>query len=248
MKPMLIAANWKMNKNYSEAFEYVRELRESFTAKKDRQIVVCPPFISLSAFKQFKIELNRVGIFYGAQNCHWETSGAFTGEVSASMLHNEGCGYCIVGHSERRTQFKETEEEIAKKVKAVQDADLIPILCIGETEAERARGETIDILAYQMREGLSRRVTGKQVVVAYEPVWSIGTGNVPFMGEIKDIHEFIRKKCVEFLGEDLGNRTSILYGGSVNPQNAKEIEEVANVNGFLIGGASLKVESLLAIY
>jgi len=244
MKSLLIAANWKMNKTPEEAMAFIKEFKPAFKPKDGRDILFCPSFLSLTVFKQ---EFNGTPIAYGAQNCHYQPSGAFTGEVSTSMLKSLGCTYCIVGHSERRTLFKETSEEVGKKVKALEDQDIIAIACVGETDLERSKGLALQVVEDQLQAIFHYHTPGKKIVIAYEPVWAIGTGKVATTQEIDEVHKHIRRKLEAKLGP-AGQKVPILYGGSVNPQNSKEIESVGDVNGFLIGGAGLKVASLLEIY
>lgn len=240
----LVAANWKMNKTPEETMAFVKEFKTAFKPKSGREILFFPSFLSLPVFKQ---EFGETPIAYGAQNCYHQSSGAFTGEVAPAMLKAYGCRYALVGHSERRTLFKETNDDVAKKVKALEDAGLTALACIGETEAERAQGKTLKVVEEQLVAALSQHATDKKIIIAYEPVWAIGTGKVATLSEIAEVHSFIRKKLVAVLGA-AGETVAILYGGSVNPQNAKDIEGVDGVNGFLIGGASLKVSSLMDIY
>lgn len=229
-----------MNKTPEEAMAFVKEFKSAFKPKIGRDIIFLPSILSLAVFKQ---EFNGTPITFGAQNCHFEASGAFTGEVSAGMLKSMGAKYCLVGHSERRHIFKETDADLAKKVKALQEQDITPILCVGETEAEKNKGETLSRVESQVELGLASHKKGAPLVIAYEPVWSIGTGKVPTLQDIQQVHAHIQK----VLGK-VGVSAPILYGGSVNPQNSKELEGLQEVNGFLIGGASLKVPSLLEIY
>jgi triosephosphate isomerase len=244
VKPLIVAANWKMNKTPEETMAFIKDFKNSFNPKPSREIIFFPSFLSLPVFKQ---EFSLTPISYGAQNCYHQVSGAFTGEVSPAMLKSYGCGYCLVGHSERRTLFKETNEDVAKKVKALQENGITPMVCIGETLEERTQGRTLKIVEEQLKAALSEHTSGKKIMIAYEPVWAIGTGKVATLDEINDVHNFIRKNLVSIIGAD-GQAVPVLYGGSVNPQNAKDIESVKEVNGFLIGGASLKVPSLLEIY
>lgn len=245
MKFMMIVANWKMNKSVHEAGQFIIDFKAAFEAKPNREMVICPNFLCIPMFKQ---EFSNSEINIGAQNCHSEAAGAFTGETSASMLKSAGCGYCIVGHSERRTLFNEKNDDVSKKIRAIQNEGLIPIACVGETEGERARGDTLGVIAEQVNAILEAHVPDKKLIIAYEPVWAIGTGKVATIADIHQVHRFIREKLIKRLGTVVGNSIVILYGGSVNPQNAKEIEGIVDVSGFLVGGASLKVSTLLDIY
>jgi len=182
----------------------------------------------------------------GGQDCHAEPSGAFTGDISAEMLADLGAKAVIVGHSERRTLHKETDAEVHAKAQAAWRAGLTAIVCIGETRAEREAGKTLEVLGRQLGASLPDGVTAANLVIAYEPVWAIGTGLTPTTGDVAQAHEFIRQRIVERHGA-AGNAVRILYGGSVKPSNAKELVAVANVNGALVGGASLKAEDFLGI-
>ena len=240
----IVAANWKMNKTPKETLEFIKEFQLQFKPIQGRDIQFFPSFLSLPTFQQ---EFGKMQIKYGAQNCHAQNSGAFTGEVSAAMLKEYGCTTCLVGHSERRTLFGETNQDVALKSKALQTAGLTPMVCIGETAAQRTQGQTLSIVAEQLGAVLEQIDLQAPFVVAYEPVWAIGTGKVPTLDEITEVHQFLRQQLVQKMG-DLGKTIPLLYGGSVNSQNARDIESVPEVNGFLIGGASLKVASLLEIF
>ncbi len=247
MKKYLIAGNWKMNKNISESVEFIKMFCENFEGEDDNvKVLVCPPFTSLAAVYK---EIDGKGIYLGAQNCHWESKGAFTGEISPDMLKSTGCEYVIIGHSERRAMFCETDDNINKKIHAVLQHSMIPILCIGETLEQRQAGETFDVLKEQLDVGL-KDVTDEQIkkiVIAYEPVWAIGTGVAATLEQIDEAHNRIREMLVNKFGPN-ANDTIIQYGGSVNEKNSKEIFKLDNVNGALIGGASLIVEKFIAIY
>lgn len=240
----VVAANWKMNKTPEETMSFIKDFKNVFRPKENREILFFPTYLSLPVFK---FEFGETPIRYGAQNCYYQTSGAFTGEVSPAMLASYGCRYCLVGHSERRTLFKETNDDVAKKIKALEDQGIVALVCIGETEAERLSSQTLKVVEAQLNAALSLHAPSKELLVAYEPVWAIGTGKVASTSDIKEVHQFLRKMLVNKLGEE-GRNIALLYGGSVNAQNAKEIESIENVNGFLVGGASLKVPSLMEIY
>ncbi len=244
MNRFLVAANWKMNKTSTETAEFLREFKEKFQARDHRDIIFFPTALSLSQFQEAHLPSP---IAYGGQNCLSQPSGAFTGEISAPLLASYGCQFCLVGHSERRTLFGETDADVAKKVKAIQEAGLIPMVCIGETEKQRLAKETLAVVQRQMTEALALALTDKPIAFAYEPVWAIGTGLVPTVAEIAEVHTFLRQLLVQKRGNS-GENIPLLYGGSVNSQNARDIDSVKEVNGFLIGGASLKVASLLEIY
>jgi triosephosphate isomerase len=206
-------------------------------------LMICPPGTLIMTFAQVaagsKIEI-------GGQDCHAEPSGAFTGDISAEMLADLGAKAVIVGHSERRTLHKETDAEVRAKAEAAWRAGLAAIVCIGETRAEREAGHTLSVLGRQLDGSLPDGVTAARLVVAYEPVWAIGTGLTPTAADVAQAHDFVRKRIVERHGA-VGNAVRVLYGGSVKPSNAKELMAVANVDGALVGGASLKAEDFLGI-
>jgi len=227
MKP-LIAGNWKMN-GLSSSIEELKALKALFSgsAPDDRDILICPPATLLATFaKTFSNE----GILFGGQDCHQNESGAHTGDVSAQMLADLGAGYVIVGHSERRADHLESDLVVKDKATAALNAGITPIICVGETEKERKAGTHEDIVGRQLDGSLP--TTSEEIVVAYEPVWAIGTGLTPTNDDIEAMHSFIRTK--------VGVAVRILYGGSVKPANAYEILAILNVDGALVGGASLK--------
>jgi triosephosphate isomerase (TIM) len=225
---VLIAGNWKMFKGAGETAEFCRELRERSFEGVD--VVVCPPYVSLSAAVQL-LAGTEIGV--AAQNVHWERDGAFTGEISAAMLHELGVYGAIVGHSERRQYFGETDETAAKRVRAALDEGLFVIACVGETEHERERGETEDVLRRQV----SAFESDEQLVIAYEPVWAIGTGKTATPELAQDAHAFV-KSLID---------APVLYGGSVKPENASALLAQPDVDGALVGGASLDLDSFAAI-
>jgi triosephosphate isomerase (TIM) len=238
----LIAGNWKMNGlggSLSE-IEAVGAAVEKKTPGAD--ILICPPATLIA--RAVDAARNRVPI--GGQNCHAEVSGAFTGEVSAEMLRDAGARAVIVGHSERRQYFGETDAQVAAKAKAGWRAGLFSIVCIGEIESERDAGHAATVCSRQVRESVPAGADGDTTAVAYEPVWAIGTGRTPTNAEIGEIHAEIRAVLVEKLGE-VGRKIRILYGGSVKPSNAAEILAIPEVGGALVGGASLKASDFLAI-
>jgi triosephosphate isomerase len=240
----LIAGNWKMNGLRRSAVELQRIMAGAaeFAGKAD--LMVCPPATLVATFA----ELARGGtVAIGGQDCHAEASGAFTGDISAEMLADLGAKAVIVGHSERRTLHKETDAEVRAKAQAAWRAGLTAIVCIGETRAERDAGQTLDVLRRQIEGSLPDGATGANLVVAYEPVWAIGTGLTPTAKDVADAHAFIRTRIGERHGPPVGEAVRILYGGSVKPSNAKELMGVANVDGALVGGASLKAEDFLGI-
>jgi triosephosphate isomerase len=234
MKP-LIAGNWKMNGLSSSVLE-VQKLIGHFSGAMPSalEIAICPPATLIGLFAT---EFSDEGIAIGGQDCHPEASGAHTGEISAEMLADAGAAYVIVGHSERRADHGETNALVLAKARAARRAGLVPIICVGETEAERRAGREKDIVEVQLAESLPPGEP--EIVVAYEPVWAIGTGRTPTLEEIADMHLFIRRR--------VGEGVRILYGGSVKPSNAREILALANVDGALVGGASLKADDFAAI-
>jgi triosephosphate isomerase len=234
MKP-LIAGNWKMNGASSAVLE-VQKLIEQFSGAMPSalEIVICPPATLIGLFAT---EFSDEGIAIGGQDCHPKPSGAHTGDISAEMLADAGAAYVIVGHSERRADHGETNELVLQKAKAARRAGLTPIICVGETEAERRAGRERDIVEVQLAESLP--AGERDLVVAYEPVWAIGTGLTPTVDEIAEMHSFIRQQ--------VGEGMRILYGGSVKPSNAGEILKIPDVDGALVGGASLKADDFAAI-
>jgi triosephosphate isomerase len=242
----LIAGNWKMYGRRADgtalAAELARQARRSGDAELRCDIVICPPATLLSALTDI---LADSPVRLGAQDCHPLASGAHTGDISAAMLADAGCRYVIVGHSERRTQHGETDDAVRAKAEAAHTAGLIAIVCLGETEAQRAGGETLAVVDRQFRASLPAAATAANTVVAYEPVWAIGTGKVPTTAEIAAVHAQLRTLARDRVGN--GERLRLLYGGSVKPGNAAEILAIANVNGALVGGASLQAGGFWAI-
>jgi triosephosphate isomerase len=239
MKP-LIAANWKMNKDIKEADSFIKNFKNHIKNTKDTEIVICAPFTLLSELKRL---LNKSNIILGAQNMHFEKEGAFTGEVSASMLKDIGCEYVILGHSERRQYFNETDELINKKIKAALKNNLKPILCIGETLDQRDNNETLKVIERQLTSCLEGIDEVKNVAIAYEPIWAIGTGKTATPSQAEEIHKFIRELLTNVYNENISQKTRIIYGGSMKPENAKELLSMPNINGGLVGGASLDAKS-----
>ncbi len=246
MKKMLIAGNWKMNTNSFESAKLAEYILGGVMNKQLRSgVLVCPPFTSLQAVGE-AVRNSQVAL--GAQNCHWEASGAYTGEVSVSMLKHIGCSHIIIGHSERRTYFGETDESVNRKTKVVLENEMLPVVCIGETLEERQSGNTFSVLERQVRVGfggIDKSFAGS-VIIAYEPVWAIGTGLAATPEQVQEAHLFIRNTVVETLGGEASGNI-ILYGGSMNEKNAKTILELPDVNGGLIGGASLDPQKFLDI-
>jgi len=239
----LIAGNWKMNglKASTTEFDAMLAGAGAFAGKAD--LLVCPPATLLAAFAE---KARGKGVAVGAQDCHADASGAHTGDLSAEMLADAGASAIIVGHSERRAGHGESDALVRQKAEAAWRAGLTAIVCIGETRAQRDAGKTLDICGGQLKGSLPDGATSANLVVAYEPVWAIGTGLTPTTADVEQVHRFIRGVLADrFRGE--GPKIRILYGGSVKPSNAKELMAVANVNGALVGGASLKAADFLGI-
>src|SRR3954463_12955154 len=239
----LVAGNWKMNGLKASAAELGKVMQGAADLWTKVDLMICPPATLIITFAHVALG-SRIEI--GAQDCHAEPSGAFTGDISAEMLADVGAKAVIVGHSERRPLHKETDAEVRAKAQAAWRAGLTAIVCIGETRAEREAGHTLDVLGRQLAGSRPAGVTAARLVVAYEPVWAIGTGLTPTGADVAQAHEFVRKRIVDRHGA-AGNAVRILYGGSVKPSNAKELMAVANVDGALVGGASLKAEDFLGI-
>jgi len=246
MRTPLVAGNWKMNKTVAEARDLVANMAPKIREIAGVEKVLCPPFVSLVAVSSLLVGTD-IGL--GAQNMHWEAKGAFTGEVAANMV-KEFCGYVILGHSERRAYFGETDESVNKKVRAAQAADLTPIVCIGETLAQYEAGQTADVVSRQIRDGLTGTASdlAPRLVVAYEPVWAIGTGRASTRENAESvIRDVIRPALTTLFGADVAQAIRVLYGGSVTAANAAEYFASPEIDGALVGGASLKVDEFLAI-
>jgi triosephosphate isomerase len=239
MRKPLIAGNWKMYKTINEAIELVNNLKRELIDLEEADIAVCPAYTALSEVADLLIGSN---IKLGAQDVYWQEEGAFTGEVSSLMLKDVGCDYVIIGHSERRKYFFETDETVNKKIKAVQTKGLTPIFCVGETLEEREAQKTIDVVEQQLKGGL-KGLSGDDVlklVIAYEPVWAIGTGRTATPQQAQEVHEFIRKMLKQNTSSEVADEVRILYGGSVKPSNIKELMQQTDIDGALVGGASLE--------
>lgn len=244
MRRLLIAGNWKMHKTVPEATDFVKELKELVKDVNDRDILICPPFTALYPVSK---EISDTNIKLGAQNMYFEEKGAFTGEISPLMLKDVGCSYVILGHSERRHIFGETDELINKKVLSAINHGITPILCVGEKLEEREAGETEKVIEKQVREGLKNVSKDRDFVIAYEPVWAIGTGKTATPSLAEEVHQFIREVLTLMFGKEKANSVRILYGGSVKPENAEGLLKMDNIDGALVGGASLKAESFAKI-
>lgn len=242
MKRVIVAGNWKMNMTPSSAKAFSEELSEKLKQHSHNcDIVVCPPYISIPAVAE---TLSGTRVFVGAQNCHTKEKGAFTGEISATMLKDAGCTYCIVGHSERRRDFAENDTEVAEKLKAILQCDMTPILCVGENIEQRKDGSTFDVVRSQLENTLFelKEIDYSHLVIAYEPIWAIGTGLAATPEQAQEVHGFIDEVLSRF---ELN--APILYGGSVTDQNAQELFSQPNIHGALVGGASLSVQSFVGI-
>ena len=247
MRKIVIAGNWKMNNDLKESEKLIVDLKNLLQNEKPNcDVVVCPPYTSLSEASKL---LKGSQIKLGAQNMHFEENGAFTGEVSASMLKSVGCEYVILGHSERRHIFGESNEMINKKIKKALSAGLKPIFCVGELLEERENGTTNDVVKKQILKGLAEISADdmKNIIVAYEPVWAIGTGKTASPAQAQEVHEFIRDLIEITYSLEIANDLVIQYGGSVKPDNAKELISQKDIDGALVGGACLKADSFVGI-
>ena len=246
MRKKLMAANWKMYKTPDQTRDFFRDFLP-LVEKHDRdEIAVCPPFINVPAAVEAARGSN---VAIGAQNMYWEKEGAFTGEISTGMLLSIGCTHVIIGHSERRQYFGETDDTVNLKLKAALEAGLVPIVCVGEVLEEREAGLTEDVLRRQCLRAF-HAISGKKaakLVIAYEPVWAIGTGKTATPQLASEAHQVIRSEAGKALGEELAENLRILYGGSVKPENAKALMSEAEIDGALVGGASLDAKSFTAI-
>ena len=243
MRRPLVAGNWKMNGLRSAAAEFGKIVAGAVSLGGRADILICPSATLIAAFAE---AARGTQTAVGGQDCHAEPAGAFTGDIAAEMLADAGATAVIVGHSERRTYHHETDDEVRAKALAARRANLMAIVCIGETRAEREQGQALDVLGRQLDGSLPDGPTGTELVVAYEPVWAIGTGLTPTTADVAEAHAFIRDRLVKRFGT-AAETIRILYGGSVKASNAKELTAVANVDGALVGGASLKAEEFLAI-
>ncbi len=247
MRKKVIAGNWKMNNDLSETQNLITRLTSGLSnLKVNCEVIICPPFTSLSEANSL---IKNTSIKLGAQNVYFENSGAFTGEISPLMLKSVGCEYVIIGHSERRTIFKETNETINKKIKKSLEQGLKVIFCIGETLEEREKNITNDVVKKQVIEGL-QDITEKDfanIIIAYEPVWAIGTGRNATPQQAQDVHFFIRKLIADKYSSSTADNLTIQYGGSVKPDNAKELLSQPDIDGALVGGACLKADSFIGI-
>ena len=242
----ILAGNWKMNMTATQARDLASKLVPLVAGVKDREIVLGPPFTSLAAVAE---TIKGTNLSLAAQNLHWEDKGAFTGEISADMLLDSGCKYVIIGHSERRQYFGETDESVNKRVRQAIKKGLLPILCVGETLAERDAGKLNEVISRQITGGLKDVAAGDmpKVVVAYEPVWAIGTGKTATPEQANEVHALIRQKVQELYRADIAGGLRIQYGGSVTPDNVSQLMAMPDIDGALVGGASLKPDSFAAL-
>lgn len=242
MRRKLAAGNWKMNGTKAS----LAELDAVANAHPDPSvdILICPPATLIDRAAQ---AVRDTGVGIGAQDCHAETSGAHTGDLSATMLADAGATHVILGHSERREDHSEHNKDIRAKARSAMDAGLVAIICVGESLEQREAANTLDIIGGQLSGSIPDQSTGENLVVAYEPIWAIGTGKVPTLDEIGEVHDFIRSRLEHRFGEGVGRSVRLLYGGSVKPGNAAEIFAVSNVDGALVGGASLKATDFSGI-
>ncbi len=241
-----IAGNWKMNETIAEAIALVEALKAAVSGVAGVEIAVAPPFTALSSVAAV---LKGSNVQLAAQNVHWEKSGAFTGEIAPAMLTEIGCAWAIIGHSERRQFFGETDEGVNRRARAAIASGLGAIVCVGETLAEREAGETLDVVGRQIARGLAdlTAADARHLVVAYEPVWAIGTGKVATTAQAQEVHAHIRQLLKSQFGDEAGAAVRIQYGGSVKPGNAAELLAQPDINGALVGGASLKADDFAAI-
>lgn len=248
MRKTIIAGNWKMYKTIGQAIELANGLkRELFSVNgSDIDVVICPVYTALSEVAEVAANSN-IGV--GAQDCYWQDEGAFTGEISCPMIKDAGCQYVIIGHSERRQFFGETNDTVNKKLKAVLGHGLTPIVCVGESLAEREASRTFAVIEDHVRNGLAGITAeqAKKTVVAYEPVWAIGTGKVATPQQAQEVHAYIRDLLVKMFDKETAAQMRIQYGGSVKPDNIEELMRQTDVDGALVGGASLKVDSFADI-
>jgi len=246
MRKPFMAGNWKMNLLTGESRKLAQQLKADLSSLNDIEVAVFPTLASVAVVLDV---LRGTAIAVGVQNCHWEISGAFTGELSAEMIRDMGCTKVLIGHSERRQTFGETDETVAKKLRAALRAGLEPIVCLGETLAERESGRTMEVVSGQLKGALKDLSSAdmKNVTLAYEPVWAIGTGKNATSQQAQEVHGTLRSLLKEMLGADVSQQTRIQYGGSVKGSNVKELMGMPDIDGALVGGASLIAESFCAI-
>ena len=246
MRKPIIAGNWKLNNTITEAVQLVEGLKRELSDVTEVEIVVCPVATAIATVRDVTIDTN-IGL--GAQNLYFEDSGAFTGEVSAPLIKDAGATYVIIGHSERRQYFGETNESVNKKIRAALKHDLTPIVCVGEVLEDRESGKTFDVIQKQCEESLAGLTNEEvlKIVIAYEPVWAIGTGKTATPDQAQEVHKFIRDLLAKQFNGEVAAALRIQYGGSVKPENAAELMAKEDIDGALVGGASLKVEPFVGI-
>jgi triosephosphate isomerase len=246
MRKYVIAGNWKMYKTNSEAKQLAEAIKGKTSSIQKAQIIICPPATALSAVSE-AVKDSKIAV--GAQNMYWESQGAFTGEISSEMIKSTGASYVIIGHSERRQYFHETDETVNKKVHYALQTNLNPIVCIGESLEQREEGITKDIINDQLEGGL-KDITSDQmgdIILAYEPIWAIGTGKTATPDQAQDVHSFIRTKLQSMFDEETSNSVVLQYGGSVKPSNANDLLQQSDIDGALVGGACLEADSFSEI-
>jgi len=241
-----IAGNWKMYKTSAEAVETAKKLAGLVSGVINIDVMIAPPFTALS---QVHEAIKESSVMLGAQNIFWEKEGAYTGEISPGMIVSSGCRYVIIGHSERRQYFGETDSTVNKKIRAAVNNDLVPVVCIGETEKERDAEHTFNILDKQIKMGLEGHSPDdlQHMILAYEPVWAIGTGKTATSVQAQEVHRFLRSLIEDLFGKKIAGSIRILYGGSVKPENIGELMSMPDIDGALVGGASLDAEKFASI-
>jgi triosephosphate isomerase len=246
MRTPLVVGNWKMHGGIAESRALATAIRDGLKRPRGVEVAVCPPFTALPAVAE---TLSGSPIAWGGQNCHWEDKGAFTGEIAPGMLAELGCRYVLLGHSERRHMFRETDEEINRKVAAALRHKLVPVLCVGETEQERRQGLTFTVVEGQLRTGWAGLGADEiaRGALAYEPVWAIGTGVNATPAQAAEVHGYLRGLVSELASKEIAQSLRILYGGSVKPDNAAELTQEPDIDGSLVGGASLQPQSFITI-
>lgn len=241
----IVAGNWKMNKTRADAAMLAEGIKKELANFVEVDVVLCPPFTALETVGNI---IANTQIRLGAQNMHWEASGAYTGEISAGMLRDLYCRYVIIGHSERRIYFGETDATVNRKIKSALAATLTPIMCVGETLEERDAGKAMEVVKRQIEQGLADIGNDIQkIVIAYEPVWAIGTNRTATPAQAQEMHAFIREILASLAGKDIASSVRIQYGGSIKPSNARDLFSQPDVDGGLVGGASLEAESFIEI-
>ena len=244
MREWIVAGNWKMHNTIAESIALAKAITEGVAALKNGNVILAPPFTALLSVGE---TIKGSKVFLAAQNMYYEDKGAFTGEISPGMLKDVGCTYVIIGHSERRKYFHEQNNDVNLKVKKALMAGLKPIMCVGETDEERAKGVTQSVVGSQVKQGLSGVEKIEDVIIAYEPVWAIGTGKVATPAQAQEVHSFIRGILKDLFGGSTADDIRILYGGSVTKDNIGDLIAMEDIDGALVGGASLKADAFLGI-